>query len=163
MMDFRSFSGKVIMINDFFVMQNDPDMGCFKLFTVDNGNGAVVNFVVEPTTYFVNHVNVKVGDQVTGFYDINVPVPLIYPPQYRAVVMAKEQRDEFVAVSFFNQQLVSSDGSLQLNINARTPILLENGQTFSGSPVNRNLIVVYSATTRSIPAQTTPKQIIVMC
>lgn len=162
-MDFRSFSGKVIMINDFFVMQNDPDVGCFKLFTIDNGRGSIVNFVVEPTTYFVNHVNVKVGDHVTGFYDINVPVPMIYPPQYRAAVMAKEHKDEFVTVSFFDRQLVSSDGSLQLNINAKTPILLENGQTFSGSPVNRNLIVVYSATTRSIPAQTSPKQIIVMC
>lgn len=162
-MDFRSFSGKVIMINDFFVMQNDPDVGCFKLFTVDNGHGSIVNFVIEPTTYFVHHVNVKVGDRVTGFYDINVPVPMIYPPQYRAAVMAKEHKDEFVTVSFFNRQLVSSDGNLQLNINAKTPILLENGQTFSGSPVNRNLIVVYSATTRSIPAQTNPKQIIVMC
>ena len=66
-------------------------------------------------------------------------------------------------VSFFNSQLLSSDGSLRLNIAPSTQILLENGQLFNRNPANRNLIVVYGATTRSIPAQTTPSQIIVMC
>lgn len=162
-MNFMSFSGTVTMINDFFIMQNDPNVGCYKLFTVENGKGAIVNFVVEPSTYFVDHVTVKVGDAVTGFYDADVPVPLIYPPQYRAVVMAKNRSNEFVKVDYFIRQLVSSDGSLQLNISPQTKVLLENDQTFTGSPVNRYLIVTFSATTRSIPAQTTPRQVIVMC
>jgi hypothetical protein len=68
-----------------------------------------------------------------------------------------------VKVDFFNYQLVSSDGSLRLNISPDTRILLENGQLFNRNPANRYLVVVYSATTRSIPAQTTPSQIIVMC
>lgn len=163
MTNFLSFSGTVTMINDFFVMQNDPDVGCYKMFSVDDGYGSMVNFVVEPNTYFVNHVTIRVGDRVTGYYDANAPVPLIYPPQYRAIVMAKDNPNEFVKVDFFNSQFVSSDGTLKLNLTSRTPILLENGQTFTASPANRDLIVIYTTTTRSIPAQTTPNKVIVIC
>lgn len=162
-MNFLSFSGTVTSISDFWVGPNDEDGGCYQLFEVDNGYGNIVNFVVEPSTYFVDHEMVVVGDPVTGFYDANVPVPLIYPPQYRAIVMVLDTPYQNVKVDFFNRQLLSSDGSLKLNISANTRILLENGQMFNRNPANRNLIVVYGATTRSIPAQTTPSQIIVMC
>lgn len=100
---------------------------------------------------------------MTGFYDADAPVPLIYPPQYRAIVMAKAHTDRFVSVSFFNSQLLSSDGNLKLNLSRQTEIVLENGQDFNGNPANRDLIVIYGATTRSIPAQTTPYKVIVLC
>ena len=162
-MDFLSFSGTVTMISDFWTGPNDEDGGCYQLFEVDNGYGNVVNFVVEPDTYFVDHAVVAIGDPVTGFYDADAPVPLIYPPQYRAIVMAIDTPYQSVKVDYFNNQLVSSDGSLKVNISSTTLIVLENGQLFNRNPANRNLIVVYSATTRSIPAQTTPSQIIVLC
>ena len=163
MMNFLSFSGIVTMMSDFPTGPNDQDGGCYRLLAVDNGNGNMVNFVVAPDTYFVNHEVVSIGDRVTGFYDANAPAPLIFPPQYRAIVMAKDSPAQNVTVDFFNRQLESSDGNLRLNISLDTQILLENGQLFNRNPGNRNLIVVYGATTRSIPAQTTPSQIIVMC
>lgn len=162
-MSFQSFSGIITMISDFSVGQNNGSAGCYSLISVDNGYGNTANFVVSPTTYFVDHAMVVVGDRVTGFYDADAPVPLIFPPQYRAVVMTKDNPYQNVTVDYFNRQFVSSDGSLQLNIAPNTPILLENGQAFRGNPARRNLIVVYGATTRSIPAQTTPYKIIVMC
>lgn len=162
-MNFQSFSGRVRAINDFFTMPNDPAAGCYKMFSVVDRQGAVVNFVVEPDTYFVDHALVNVGDRVIGFYDADAPAILIYPPQYPAIVMAKEEEGRFVKVDFFNEQLVSSDGNLRLNISDQTAIRLENGQAFTGNLGNRNLVVVYSATTRSIPAQTTPSQVIVLC
>jgi hypothetical protein len=103
------------------------------------------------------------GDMVTGFYDANAAVPLIFPPQFRAIVMAKDELYQNVKVDYFNDQLVSSDNSLKLNIAPWTQIVLENGQYFTRNPANRNLIVIYGATTRSIPAQTSPYKIIVMC
>ena len=151
------------MISDFPIGPSDQDGGCYQLMAVDSGRGNMVNFVVSPDTYFVNHEVVSIGDHVTGFYDADAPVPLIYPPQYRAIVIAKDTPYQNVKVSFFNEQLISSDGSLRLNISSDTLILLENGQLFNRNPANRDLIVVYGATTRSIPAQTTPFQIIVMC
>ena len=160
-MNFLSFGGIVTSISDFNIMSSDA--GCFKLMAVDDGRGSSVNFVVEPDTYFVDHAMVRVGDRVTGFYDADAPVPLIYPPQYRALVMAIDSPSRNVKVAFFNEGLVSSDGQLKLNLSPSTHLLLENGQAFTRSPANRNLIVVYGASTRSIPAQTTPFQIIVMC
>lgn len=159
---FKSFSGTITMIEDFWTGANERT-GCYKLISVENRNGSLVNFVVSPTTYFVDHVTVELGDKVTGFYDANAPVPLIYPPQLRAIVMAKDTLQQNVKVSYFNSQLISSDGTLKLNISPYTKIVLENNQLFTGSIANRNLIVVYGATTRSIPAQTTPYKVIVMC
>jgi hypothetical protein len=162
MVNFQAFNGIVTMIDDFSIGQNN-EAGCYKLISVDDGHGASVNFVVAPTTYFVDHVMVVVGDRVTGFYDANAPVPLIFPPQLRAIVMAQETTYQNVKVDFFNSQLESSDGTLKLTISPYTQILLENGQAFTGNIANRNLIVVYGATTRSIPAQTTPHKIVVLC
>jgi hypothetical protein len=159
---FKSFSGILTMIDDFFTGVAG-DTGCYKLMSVHNRDEDVVNFIVAPTTYFVDHVMLRPGDMVTGFYDASAPTPFIFPPQYRAFVMAKAMPYPNVKVDYFNAELLSSDGMLKLNISPATPVMLENGQAFTGSPANRYLIVVYGATTRSIPAQTSPEQIVVMC
>jgi len=159
---FKSFSGTITMIDD-FLAGTEERKECYKLMSVENKDESIVNFVVSPATYFVDHVTVSLGDRVTGFYDANAPVPLIYPPQLRAIVMAKDTVLQNVKVSYFNSELISSDGTLKLNISPYTKIVLRNDQSFTGNPANRNLIVVYGATTRSIPAQTTPYKIIVIC
>jgi hypothetical protein len=160
---FSSFSGTVTMIQDHLVSSDQELTGCFKLISLLGGDGSTVNFVISPTTYFLDSVMVSIGDRVTGYYDVNVPVPLIYPPQYQALIMVKENPYQNVKVDYFNNQFVSSDGQLQLNISSYTPILLQNHQTFTLSPANRNLLVVYGPATFSIPAQTTPYKIIVIC
>jgi hypothetical protein len=160
---FQSFHGMITMINDFVISGDGESSGCYKLMSVDDGYGTLVNFVVTPTTYFVDHVMVTPGNMVTGFYDANVAVPMIFPPQFRAIVMSRDTPYRNVKVDYFNRQLVSSDNNLKLNISTLTQIVLENGQAFNNNPENRNLIVVYGATTMSIPAQTTPYKIIVMC
>lgn len=151
------------MISDFFTGQNGEGESCYKLISVENGLGALVNFVVSPTTYFVDHVMVAVGDRVTGYYDGDAPAPFIYPPQYQALVMVKDSPYQNVKVDYFNSGLVSSDGRLRLNISPNTLVVLTNGQLFSRTPANRNLIVIYGPATKSIPAQTTPYRIIVLC
>lgn len=161
MKNFQSISGIIIGISDLFTVPEK--MGCYKLISVQKMDGEIVNFVVSPETYFVNHVMVRTGDMVTGFYDANAPQPLIYPPQYQAVVMTRVGPYQNVKVDYFNQSLVSSDGLLKLNIAPTTQIVLENGQAFTGNLACRYLIVIYGPTTRSIPAQTLPKQIIVLC
>jgi hypothetical protein len=122
-----------------------------------------VNFVISPQTYFVDHEVVEVGDEVIGFYDANAPVILIYPPQYPAIVIAKATEMENVTVDYFDNQLINSTGDLKLNIAPTTQVMLTNDQPFHRFPGNRNLIVVYGPTTKSIPAQTTPYEIIVLC
>lgn len=162
MTTFGSFYGIITMIDDFSTGIGEST-GCYKLMTVQKRDGSIVNFVVTPTTYFVDHAMMSVGDIVIGFYDAYAPVPLIFPPQFRAIVMSRLALGKNVKVDYFNEQLISSDGTLKLNIAPFTQIILENGQAFTGNPANHNLIVVYGPTTRSIPAQTAPYKIIVMC
>lgn len=162
MTSFHSFHGTITEITNFNASQGGKK-GCTKLFTLRNNMGVIVNFVVSPSTYFVDHETLVVGDRVTGYYDANAPAILIYPPQYQAIVMVKDNPNQNVKVDFFNSQLQSSDGQLQLNLSPNTHVLLTNGQFFSEYPGNRDLIVYYGPTTRSIPAQTTPYRIIVLC
>lgn len=159
---FGSFTGIVTMISDFWT-GNEQTSGCYKLMTILDGYGGIVNFVITPATYFVNYEMLTVGNLATGFYDVTSPVPLIYPPQYEAIVMAKVFPYQNVKVDFFNSQLISSDGTLKLNISPLTQVVLANGQAFTGNLENRNLVVVYGASTRNIPAQTKPYKIIVLC
>lgn len=153
---YLSFSGIITDIT------NQNDAGCYQRFEVENENGEIVNFIILPTTYFIDHKKAQVGMFVTGYYNANTPVPLIYPPQYQAAVISLEP-DQNVMVSYFNDNLVSLDETLQLNIGTDTEIILENGQDFIGYLADRDLIVQYGASTRSIPAMTTPTRIIVMC
>lgn len=158
-----SVYGTVTMIQDYSVGSNEELTGCYKLMSLLREDGTIINFVISPTTYFLDRVRVSIGDRVTGFYDVNVPVILIYPPQYQALIITKDNPYQNVKVDYFDNQLVSSDGQLQLNISNYTSILLPNDQPFTLNPANRNLLVVYGPTTMSIPAQTTPYKIIVMC
>lgn len=158
-----SFSGTVTMIQDYLISSEEDLKGCFKLMSILIEDGTIVNFVISPATYFLDHVLILIGDRVTAYYDVNLPVILIYPPQYQALIVVKDNPQQNVKVDFFNSQLVSSDGQLQLNISSFTPILLQNDQPFTLYPSNRNLLVVYGPATFSIPAQTTPYKIIVIC
>ncbi|HWO95539.1 MAG TPA: hypothetical protein VNM45_04175 [Bacillus sp. (in: firmicutes)] len=163
MINFKSFRGIVTMISDFAIGQNGEGEGCYKLISVENESGALVNFVVSPATYFVDHAMVAPGDRVTGYYDGDAPVILIYPPQYPALIMVKDHPYQNVKVDYFNYQLESSDGRLKLTPSLYTQLILTNGQAFTRNPANRNLIVIYGPVTKSIPAQTTPYRIIVWC
>ena len=162
-MNFLFYRGIVTDINDFIMGQNGESEGCYKQMRIEDGYGGIVHFIISPNTYFVNQAIVSIGDTIVGYYDGNAPVPLIYPPQYRAIIMVKERNDQNVKVDYFNNQLLSSDGQLQLNLSPYTPVLLRNGQPFSKNVRNRNLIVIYGPVTKSIPAQTTPYRIIIWC
>lgn len=162
MINFFSFSGVVTDIYDFH-MQGGEDAGCNMIMSVRDDGENVVNFVVSPDTYFLDQEMIHVGDFITGYYNGNAPAILIYPPQFPALIIVKYQEYQNVKVDFFNNRLVSSDNMLKLNIGLDTLIMLKNGQAFHGNIANRDLIVVYGASTRSIPAVTTPDKIIVWC
>lgn len=147
------------------IIQNVSNMGnncCNLMVSVITENG-IINMVVTPDTYVVNNFRLRRGMSIIAFYDADAPAILIFPPQYRALVIAQKSPQEFVTLQYFDENLVSSDNSLQLNIGPRTTITTANGQPFSCSLGNHLLLVYYSNTTRSIPPQTTPRRVIVLC
>lgn len=154
------FVGVITAIGNF---AGSKERGCNKLIMVEGKDGNLVNFVVTSDTFVVDGVKLTVGDKIYGFYYSNAPAILIYPPQYHARVMGIYNELQSVKVDFFNSQGVSADGMLMIHPDGNTEMVLENGQDFTGSIANRELIVFYSRATRSIPAQTTPEKIIVIC
>ena len=123
----------------------------------------MINFVLSPGTYVTDNTPLRAGMRVTAFYDMNQPVPLIYPPQYQAAFIARTEPGENVMVAYFNERLLSSENPLQLNMSPNTRVTTANGQRYVCGIGNNLLMVYYSATTRSIPPQTTPERIIVFC
>lgn len=137
--------------------------GCMIFATVEDKDGNTVNFIITPTTYVVDFDTLSVGMLCSFFYRTDAPAPLIYPPQYNAVAVAQEKSGRMVDVSYYNTSLLNEQQTLQLNVDGTVDIRTTNNQYFQGSPANHNLVVVYTASTRSIPAQTTPQEIVVLC
>lgn len=136
---------------------------CYQMIEISTPEAGIANLIAGPDTYFVRQARIIPGMQVVGFYDGNAPMPLIYPPQYNALVIGEVTSWQNIKVDFFDRNLVSSDGTLRLNISDSTDIITKTGQDFLCGVSDRTLIVLYGASTRSIPAQTTPDQIIVLC
>lgn len=135
---------------------------CNQTITLRTMNG-IVHFILSPGTYVTDNTPLRIGMRVTAFYDANQPVPLIYPPQYQAAFISRTEPGETVVISYFDNNLLSEEIQLQLNIAPSVRVTTANGQRFNCNPGDNLLMVYYSASTRSIPAQTTPERIIVFC
>lgn len=135
---------------------------CSQMISLRTEDG-IVNFLVDADTKVIDDVRLRMGMRIAAFYDGGQPVPLIFPPRYRARLITVVGRNEQVMIGSFDRNLLAEDGSLQLNIAGSTVVRTANGQQFSSSLRNRTLLVYYSATTRSIPPQTTPSRVIVFC
>lgn len=166
MSQYTPTSGTILQIE----WQNDnPDqMGCSLNVTFQSMDQGLIHMIVDGTTYVMNNCPLRVGDQVTFFYLTDAPVPMIYPPQYRAAAAVHTPSGTYASLDVFTQsanhsQLTNSDDTLRLNLSNTTIMMLANGQPFGGVLSGKLLLVIYSATTRSIPAQTTPEKIVVFC
>lgn len=141
------------------VRENDC---CNQMMSLQTANG-IVNFIIRPETIVIDSRQIRPGMQVAAFYDSSLPVPLIFPPQYTAQLVTVIGRNEQVMINYFDNNLVASDGTLQLNVARNTMVSLINGQNFQCNLGDQNLLVYYTTTTRSIPPQTTPRKIVVLC
>lgn len=152
---FNSFTGTVKKMSDFKGVKGS------KIVLVENEEGKEANIILSDDTYIANDEKITEGSVITGFYNANAPMLMIYPPQYNAEVVVVN-KDENIKVDIFDKDLISSDQSLKLNISDDTEIILQDGKAFKGELANRKLVVTYGVSTRSIPAQTTPTKIVVL-
>lgn len=162
MSQYTPIEGIVTSVSPMSTAANDTS-ACTLMISLFGTDRQTYNIVLAPDSYVLNQEPVRRGDLITVFYDSMAPVPLIYPPQYRAVAVVKTRVGQNAMLDFFDQNLVNSDGTLMLNRSGSTDIRLQNGQRFLGVLGNQILLVIYSITTRSIPAQTTPSLIVVFC
>lgn len=160
MSSFLSVTGVITQIQP---SANDgTSYGCSLTMTVQTFYQGVVIFTISGDTYVVDNAPLISGDQVTVFYDGNAPAPLIYPPQFKAVVAARSNGRQYYLGEFYNN-FISVDQTIQINESVPIRFLLPNGQTFSGAIVGKTVLVEYTTSSRSIPALVTPTRIIVFC
>lgn len=159
---FASVRGTIVEMVPMRIGNRRAD-GCMIFVTIEDVDGNAVNFIISPSTFVVDYTTLSVGMLCTFWYRTDAPVPLIYPPQYNAVVVAEEQNRRMIDVSFYNTSLINEDQTLQLNLDGTVDLRTTNNQYFQGNPANHNLVVMYETSTRSIPAQTTPEKVVVLC
>lgn len=135
---------------------------CSFLLDIQSADGPV-SLLLTSSTYVYDCECLENGDSITAFYDPNAPVPLIYPPRYTALVIVKTENGTQAALDVFDETLTNSDGTLRLNPDQHTDITTPNGQKIHGSLGGHMLLVLFSASTKSIPALAVPKDIVVFC
>lgn len=158
---FNSVTGKVtniLPVND----SNGKPITGKQLILVENSEGLEANFYISENTYLFNAETVKIGDTVTGFYEAGKPMIMIYPPQYDATILAVNVGDIQLKADIFDKDLLSADKLLKLNLSNDTKIITQSGETYEGKLTSKKLLVVYSFLSKSLPAQTTPEQVIVL-
>lgn len=124
-----------------------------KVLVLQNGNGEA----------FQTEKLLK-GLKVDVYYDKYMPIPLIYPSTItpNAVIVKTQELGE-VKVSKFDKNFLSLDKELKLNISNETILLNQQGEKINNELLlDKELIVFYTFTTKSIPAQTSPTKIIAL-
>lgn len=161
---YMTMSGKIESIekgnNGYLISVTNEDIG--------------VKFTAEETAFIVNSKDgsfmtfdqLQKDMDITGIILKNGPMTLSLPPMTKAVgfVVGTEN---FVTTGYFDEEWTSQDAQpmLQLNVSEETKIVDSKGskQVFTADDVKeQDCMVVYGATTRSIPAQTTPVFVMIL-
>ena len=114
----------------------------------------VADFNVIESTFILGDMP-QVGDVITGFFNNNMPMILIYPPQYTAVAIVGSDVMAAYVDRFFLQQsgeFLSADGMRRLGIPEGTPVVSQGGQDATDWELDgRQLLVIYTIASRSLP------------
>lgn len=141
--------------------------GKITYFTVKDADQTNILEITKDTLIFDNtgkKVELKEGDKIVAYTFANKPQKLIYPPQFDPDVVIVETKEAgFVEVDYFFENLTNTYNRLKLSIGENTELLNTKGEKVTAKDlVEKNLVVFYTASTKSIPAQTTPSKVIVL-
>lgn len=110
--------------------------------------------------------DLKEGMEVTVVRDSMSPTTMSIPPQTPgAVGFVMHAEPGSIAIGQFDEELVDAENTLKLNIGEDTKIVDIRGtkMVYKAEDLkNSELLVLYTVTTRSIPAQTTPELVMIL-
>ena len=125
--------------------------------------GGDVLILDEETMDFISKEDLKEGMEVSIYYTKDTIMLMSYPPQLSPdlLIVRSDDVDLNIKIDKFDEDLISDDNSLKLNISEDVELInLEGEKIEQEDLVNKDLVVFYTISTRSIPAQTTPKKVI---
>lgn len=113
--------------------------------------------------------DLKENSFLTVYTDAYAPAPLMMPVQYQADVIilmdAEDEKISFTCADTFvmtDGMLTGAGNTLALNLTEEVRVVDREGNTSQEELENKDLLVFYGGSTRSIPAQTTPSIIVVL-
>lgn len=163
---FISQSGKVVSVSE-------VDEKGMRVAEIDNEQGGL-RFVVAADTIIVNRADggyltgadLTEGMEVAVIYGVNSPMGMSLPPYLGQVTAVVANADAgFFAVGHFDEELTDMKNMLKLNISEETNIQNLQGTKIKLSAEdvkNKDALVFYDVTTRSIPAQTNPSFVLIL-
>ncbi len=162
---------------DVTVVKTDSDVdGIIKTTTdvnnKDDQNNTVNLKITDDTLVYDNLGNKKAlsdltdGSKITVFTGSYEPTPLILPVQYTAnvIIINGDKEGNVNADTYLADEEGYTNAANTLNIAAAddTKIVDKNEKEYKGDLDKNDLIVFYGASTKSIPAQTTPTKVVVL-
>ena len=162
---------------DVTVVKTDSDVdGIIKTTTdvnnKDDQNNTVNLKITDDTLVYDNLGNKKAlsdltdGTKITVFTGSYEPTPLILPVQYTAnvIIINGDQEGNVNADTYLADEEGYTNVANTLNIAAAddTKIVDKDEKEYKGDLDKNDLIVFYGASTKSIPAQTTPTKVVVL-
>lgn len=162
---------------DVTVVKTDSDVdGIIKTTTdvnnKDDQNNTVNLKITDDTLVYDNLGNKKAlsdltdGSKITVFTGSYEPTPLILPVQYTAnvIIINGDQEGNVNADTYLADEEGYTNAANTLNIAAAddTKIVDKDEKEYKGDLDKNDLIVFYGASTKSIPAQTTPTKVVVL-
>ena len=162
---------------DVTVVKTDSDVdGIIKTTTdvnnKDDQNNTVNLKITDDTLVYDNLGNKKAlsdltdGSKITVFTGSYEPTPLILPVQYTAnvIIINGDQEGNVNVDTYLADEEGYTNAANTLNIAAAddTKIVDKDEKEYKGDLDKNDLIVFYGASTKSIPAQTTPTKVVVL-
>lgn len=165
--DYFKYEGKIIEVNaneksfSIRVTDDEEDIYSGKVFFITEDT-ILLN---DETREFVTKDILEEGMTISGYYSKDTIILESMPPQLSVdVVIINESKEPVsIHVSKFNDELISIDNILKILPSEDTIIINRDGEKVEKEDIiDKDLIVFYTISTRSIPAQTTPEKIILI-
>lgn len=133
-----------------------------------------IRFLVQPETLVMNVdtlemmsvKDIKVGMNVTVVLNKNTPMTMSIPPMCsQQVAILVNSSNKQVEVGYFDETLTNEANTLKLNVSKDTMIQNSKGEkrVFTEEDIKKqDAIVIYTISTRSIPAQTNPEYVMIL-
>lgn len=139
---------------------DNDDMGM--IFTVENN----VFVIDQKDNSYQSIQDLKNGMEITAVLSNNSIMTMSIPPMTPgAIGFIINTEGSFIDLSVYNEDLTNSQNTLKLNVDEKTVITDMQGskKVFSQEDLKNNeLLVFYGASTRSIPAQTSPSFVMIL-
>lgn len=165
--EYVKYEGKIVKIekreksNSILVKDNEEEEFSGQVYHL--GEGVII--IDAKTKEIVDEKALKEGMMVTSFSHKNTPVAESMPPQSTPNIILINQGEDTatVNVSKFNEDLVNVENTVKILIEEKTEMVNQAGEKVEKEDlVNRDLIVFYSISTKSIPAQAPAHKIILL-